>query len=249
MNMQTTSLRVSALLLLTGMVFPADAPAGTPITETPALNISSTPGNSSVRRERAPSQPRFSPWTTEMVTLAQAGIDESILYAYMDCCAGTFNLGADQIITLTQLGLSGDIITAMLQHDADILAGVRPVPISAAPASTIEISVIGSGETTAEPHVPLAPAVAPASESAVSAAAGSAPPAPVRSIVAPEKRTAEETLTVIRPGEFHSWRESSSERASLYPVREPHPVPLTAPIVVMRAAGRTPNTIIIRVQP
>src|ERR1041385_8659308 len=51
----------------------------------------------------------------QVVKLAQAGLDESILMSYVTNCSGTFNLDSEQIIYATDAGVPGDIITAMMQ--------------------------------------------------------------------------------------------------------------------------------------
>src|SRR5206468_698246 len=68
-----------------------------------------------------------SPWLLDIVKLAQAGIKEDVMLTFVDS-ASTFNLDADQIIYLRDLGVSGAVVTAMIEHDFDLLSGVRQVP-------------------------------------------------------------------------------------------------------------------------
>src|SRR5215471_10988301 len=76
--------------------------------------------------------PHLSPWLTEVVKLSKAKVDEGVIVAYIDS-AGTFNLGAEQIIYLRDQGLANEIIGAILEHDYELLSGQKPIPVSIAP--------------------------------------------------------------------------------------------------------------------
>ncbi len=65
--------------------------------------------------------------TAEMAKLAQAGVGENVMLSYVSNSAVRFALTSDQIIYLNDLGVSGPVITAMLQHDAAANAGL-PLP-------------------------------------------------------------------------------------------------------------------------
>src|SRR5205085_1685912 len=80
-----------------------------------------------------------SSWLAEMVKLARAGVDDSVMLTFVDS-AGTFNLGADQIIELRDLGVCTEVITAMIDHDYELLSGLRPMPASAVAASPPQIT-------------------------------------------------------------------------------------------------------------
>ena len=53
----------------------------------------------------------------QVVRLTQAGVDESIIMAYVTNSGSTFNLDSDKIIYLKDLGLPSEVVTAMMQHD------------------------------------------------------------------------------------------------------------------------------------
>ncbi|MDD5139682.1 MAG: hypothetical protein PHY43_05405 [Verrucomicrobiales bacterium] len=53
----------------------------------------------------------------QVVRLAQAGVDESIIMVYVTNSSRTFNLDSDKIIYLTDLGVPTDVVTAMMQRD------------------------------------------------------------------------------------------------------------------------------------
>jgi len=69
----------------------------------------------------------ISPGLSEVVKLAQAGVGEEVILAYVEKYSGQFNVGADQILYLNDLGVSGTVITSMLKHD-----GVTDVNVAAA---------------------------------------------------------------------------------------------------------------------
>ena len=52
--------------------------------------------------------------------MAQAGTSDEVLLAYIRNSSSTFDLSADQILYLRDIGLSSAVMTAMLSHDADL---------------------------------------------------------------------------------------------------------------------------------
>jgi hypothetical protein len=53
----------------------------------------------------------------EVVRLANSGVDQGVLLAFVTNSANTFNLGAEEIIYLNDIGFPGPVVTAMIQHD------------------------------------------------------------------------------------------------------------------------------------
>ena len=71
----------------------------------------------------------------EVVKLAQAGVDAGVIQNYIAGCPSAFNLDADQIIALTDAGVSSDMVNAMIAHDQNLSVAVTPPPVaSPAPA-------------------------------------------------------------------------------------------------------------------
>jgi hypothetical protein len=75
------------------------------------------------------------------VRLTQAGVDQSIIMAYVTNCTSLFNLDSDKIIYLTNLGATSSLVTAMMQHDqllqqqfAATQAAQQTPPTQSAPA-------------------------------------------------------------------------------------------------------------------
>lgn len=199
-----------------------------------------------------PPEVHLSAWTTEIIKMTHAGISDQVLLTYIDNTPGTFNLGADQIIFLTQQGVSSETITEMLQHDAEVASGLRPVTASTVPLSPSAVKITfvpanpatskASGQSAANsrPSVTAVKASAPLSSGGLPHSLGSIPDSAANS--GWQYPDAEEARAVraVMPVNV-----SGNEEKTTYPIREPYPVAITAPIVVIRAPGLTPNTVII----
>jgi hypothetical protein len=93
----------------------------------------------------------ISPSAAEVVKLAESGSSDDVLIAYIGNSKSTYNLSADAVIYLKDVGLSGPVVTAMLTHDSAVqgsaaaftydqkaypASGQPPIP-QAAPPPTI----------------------------------------------------------------------------------------------------------------
>ncbi|HZR18031.1 MAG TPA: DUF6600 domain-containing protein [Verrucomicrobiae bacterium] len=56
----------------------------------------------------------------EVIKLANSGVNESVLLAYVTNSVHTFNLGAEEIIYLNDIGVPGAVVTAMIQRDQEL---------------------------------------------------------------------------------------------------------------------------------
>jgi hypothetical protein len=56
----------------------------------------------------------------EVVRLAQAGVDESIIETYVANSTSLFNLDSDKIVYLSDLGTPNSLVTMMMQHDQQL---------------------------------------------------------------------------------------------------------------------------------
>lgn len=194
-------------------------------------------------RPRPP--PLLSPWAKEIAKLADAGIEDFIIRSFIDN-AGTFNLGADQIVHLRARGVSGEIIAAMLQHDQEVISGARPLTLSSEP----DWEPTPLPTRTPVRQAPRAATPAPASASApklsmktelpATSCLGSPPIEVVKAADAVTQASPAATTSVFLNG-----KRAAVRQEPLYRVREPHPVPLTAPIVFVPAAEPVPNTLVI----
>jgi hypothetical protein len=241
----------------TPVVTPARPAEPSPGALTSPLDVSSPAvialPNDDTSKNRQPPKIRLSPWATEIVKLAEARIGDDVMYSFIDN-SGTFNLGAEQIIYLSDLGVPGPIISAMLQHDQDLVSGVRSLTVASEP--TYEpippaiVAVNSDGSVKSSSHPAVVPA-APVSVTPGLAAAPDAKSPPEINLSIPDVQSP--TLSSTKRDEFASakppalgvQRQAAARKKSLYPVREPQPVELTAPIIFIEGEDRPPNTIII----
>ena len=139
---------------------PATTPAA-PASENPTVAVAAdTNGPAILQRIPPTTRPEnvtVTPGMGEVVKLAQAGVGEEVILAYVEKYSGNFNLGADQILYLNDLGVSSTVVTSMLKHDGSNVA--------AAPAV----------QTHAVSNVPLTP-VYPAPATQAEATAPAPPP-------------------------------------------------------------------------
>jgi hypothetical protein len=114
----------------------------------------------------------------QALQLADSGVEESVLLAHITNSAGPFNLGADEIIFLTDIGLSTPVVAAMLEHDrflkeaaARALAAWRTVEPEPEPEPAISAPTYENWPEPGEGVMPIAytepyPAAQPAEEAA-----------------------------------------------------------------------------------
>src|SRR6266478_4295125 len=95
--------------------------------EAPAQQIEGAPPQAP-----APATPQttVSPSVAEVIRLAESGTGEDVVVAYIQNSPATFNLTADNILYLKDVGVTSAMITAMLNHDSS----VRNQPLPPAPA-------------------------------------------------------------------------------------------------------------------
>src|SRR5439155_20357101 len=74
----------------------------------------------------------ISPAAADVIRLAESGVGDDVLLAYIQNSQSTFNLGADDVLYLRDVGVSSTVITAMLNHDTtlrnQLAANPNPVP-------------------------------------------------------------------------------------------------------------------------
>src|SRR2546423_6009598 len=80
-----------------------------------------SPAQPAVKVIQAPAPPEdvnASAALAEVIKLANAGVSEEIMMTYITNSAYPFNINSDQIVYLNDLGVSPEIITALIQHDS-----------------------------------------------------------------------------------------------------------------------------------
>ena len=83
--------------------------------------------------------PQLTPGTTEIIRLAQAGVSEAVMLAYVQQAGDRFGLTPDQIIYLNDIGIPGTVAKAMLDHDAALTAAMGASAPTNAPAEPPQI--------------------------------------------------------------------------------------------------------------
>ena len=98
----------------------------------------------------------------QVVKLAQAGVDEGIIQAYVTNSASTFNLDSDKIIYLKDAGVPNELVTGMMQRDrvleAQIAATAPPPP----PATDVPAPAVTAAAQPPPVDAAPDPAVPPA---------------------------------------------------------------------------------------
>src|SRR5438105_4984702 len=84
------------------------------------------PGPNASAEQSAAVPSDLSPGVTEAIRLAESGVGDDVVVAYIQNSQATFNLSADHVLYLKDLGLSSAIVTAMLNHDSGIRAQTQP---------------------------------------------------------------------------------------------------------------------------
>jgi hypothetical protein len=91
----------------------------------------------------------------EVLKLADSGVEEGVMLAFVSNSTSTFNLGAEEIIYLNDVGVPNAVVTAMIQRDQALkasLANAGPAQVAPPPTPT--------EPAPAAPELPPAPAPA-----------------------------------------------------------------------------------------
>ncbi len=138
---------------------------------TNAPDISTAPAKVVSTEITVPANIKLAAPVSEIVKLANSGVDQGVMLAYVTNSTSTFNLGADEIIYLKDIGIPGDVVTAMIQHDQELkgegAVAATPTPALEAPAQPAP----PAGPLEQEP----APQPAPAVEAPLTPPAGAEP--------------------------------------------------------------------------
>ncbi len=92
--------------------------------------------------------------TAEIVKLASAGMQADVMLAFIRNCPERFNLSADQIVYLNDLGVPNSVVVAMLQHDQGTTPAAPALDYSTQPPPP-------ASEPPQPPPAQTAPAVPP----------------------------------------------------------------------------------------
>jgi hypothetical protein len=101
----------------------------------------------------------------DLVRLAQAGVDSSVLSAFVGAAKGPFHLSVDQIIDLNSLGVPSGVISDALRHAP---SGITRSTMSGASAPDVNSSQASAAATdSAALAYPAPAAVAPAPDAVI----------------------------------------------------------------------------------
>jgi hypothetical protein len=206
---------------------------------TPALQSTSARSAGSTKEKPAVSS-ELSGWTADVAKLTEARMDEDIIYSFIDG-SGTFNLDAEQIIHLRQKGVPPQFIVAMIQHDADVTSGNRPLTISSTPSTRPSIQFVLVPKDSLKETKTSAPPSASGNENRSIEA---------QSVYDDVLRFVDwETLSAIQNDSGASSASAPEKNKGLYRVRQPYSEQVTPPILIFKAASVTPNTYLIQFSP
>jgi hypothetical protein len=98
----------------------------------------------------------LSPGAAEVVRLAGSGVGNDVVLAYIQNSQATFNLSADDVLYLKDIGLSPQVTSAMLSHDS----ALRGQPQQNPPVAPAPAAQPGSAPLTYQWQTPATPAPA-----------------------------------------------------------------------------------------
>jgi hypothetical protein len=107
----------------------AEQPAEDDVVDAPVQPISST--------KPLPSNVKLAGPAAEVMRLANSGLDEAVMLAFVTNSTSIFNLSAEEIIYLNDIGVSSAVVTAMIQHDQalkQLSANAAPAPAAPVPS-------------------------------------------------------------------------------------------------------------------
>jgi len=184
--MKTKAFPVACVVLglvgLSSLTGRASEPAAPPVANTNAPSVPAvdpplavSPGTSTVAPTNAPlamlpaQRPALPPGVQAVVDMAQAHVGDAVLLEFIKGSTSSFQLNADEIVYVRDLGLSEEVITAMIRHggepsaDASVpapapatFAPPAPAPDVAAPATPVYATPMA---TEAPPPTVVEPAV------------------------------------------------------------------------------------------
>jgi WXXGXW repeat (2 copies) len=145
---------------------------------------------------------------SEVLKLAQSGVGDDVILAYVKNSTSTFNLSANDIVALKDNGISSAVLAAMLSHDTDLKKQVAQSPSPAqTPAGqyTYDQKLYGSeGQQPAQP-APQPAAAQPAAAPAPVAAQPAPAPAPQTVVVQSAPPPAQVEVIPVSPGPDYYW--------------------------------------------
>ncbi len=152
------------LILVAALVAPLAGSFGQPVAPPDSAPLEAEQGKSTV-------PVKFSPGAAEVVRLAESGVTDDVILAYITNSQVPFSLSAEDVLYLKDVGLSPEVTTAMLNHDSGLRGqalqnapaavnrpSAQPVATSPAPAVEAPLTPPPQVEAAAPTYVSNAPA-------------------------------------------------------------------------------------------
>ena len=148
------------------------APETAPATSLAPSNVvtqSEPPAARVINKELTPpASVKLSPAAAEIAKMASAGVDASVMQAYIASSVNTYRLSAEEIVYLNDLGVSSEVMSAMIRHDQQIRGASVQGAVAASPATPASGgSVWNDGQTANTSNVWQETAAAPVPEAEV----------------------------------------------------------------------------------
>src|SRR6267378_3661769 len=135
----------AGLALLSGCVQPAPAAAAVQASDPPAYQSAPAADDGAVAADvqaQGPVTPPsdISPAAAEVIKLASSGVADDVILAYINNSQGSFELSANEVLYLKDLGISSQVVTAMINRDTTLRGQIaqnapppQPIPQPAQP--------------------------------------------------------------------------------------------------------------------
>jgi hypothetical protein len=222
--------------------------------EIPRLTVSSPEAAAALLQEFPATDPASTTAAFgEFAKLALAGIDEQVMLRVITNTPDVYKLGVDQILWLRDVGVSKEVINAMMAHDIEV--DTRQVAQAlATPSAPVQIAWLASWlkspdsratKTVAASSQPKTSTPSSPSASVTNRIPSPSPAQPLPAATEPAKALGGRELNQAQSvGEVSPMGRNSPEQAeepafgyqsNPYPVRLPYPVKLLDPIIIMVA--------------
>lgn len=143
---------------------PAVAPAvstapGTPATPPPTESVEPAAKPAPAELEKPlPENIKATPALAEIIKMANAGVDESVMLAYVTNTTSTFSVGSEEIIYLNDIGVPSPVITSMIHHDQALKSQAAAAAVASTPAPIVTTPEVNQPTEVPPPvEAPLTP--------------------------------------------------------------------------------------------
>lgn len=144
-NQETTPVPLAPIPVATNWNAGDDIETNGPPPEAAEESLENAPAQI-VAPAQAPSN-ALSASAAEIIKLAQAGVDEGVMLAYVTNSPNAFQLTSDDIVYLNDVGVSGAVVTAMIQRD-QALGVTSNAAMASAPSAYTNQLVPAAGAPT-----------------------------------------------------------------------------------------------------